>query len=367
MSLRRDNLREKDKFYMQLALNLASERVGLTGNNPSVGCVIVKNNEIISIGQTSKNGRPHAEFNAIKSADKKKLKNSTMYVSLEPCTHFGKTHPCTDIIIKSKIKKLYYAIDDIDLRTSKKAKSKLNKGNVVVVKNFLSYEAKKIYNSYFYNKKSKYPYITGKIACSKDNFSSHKDKIITNIHSQKVSHLLRYKNQGIMITSKTCNSDNPRLNCRISGLSNFSPKIFIIDKNLKINLKSYIVKKSKKTKTYIFYNNGNKNKKKYLLNSGVHLIKISLNNESFLDIYEIFKFIKNKGINYLLIEGGYNLTKNLLRKKLYNEFFLFKSGIKLSNRGKNKISDIILNLNKNFQSKKIINTYLENDNLINYS
>ena len=100
MSLRRDNLREKDKFYMQLALNLASERVGLTGNNPSVGCVIVKNNEIISIGQTSKNGRPHAEFNAIKSADKKKLKNSTMYVSLEPCTHFGKTHPCTDIIIK---------------------------------------------------------------------------------------------------------------------------------------------------------------------------------------------------------------------------------------------------------------------------
>ena len=93
MSLRRDNLREKDKFYMQLALNLASERVGLTGNNPSVGCVIVKNNEIISIGQTSKNGRPHAEFNAIKSADKKKIKEFHYVRILRTMYAFWKNTP----------------------------------------------------------------------------------------------------------------------------------------------------------------------------------------------------------------------------------------------------------------------------------
>ena len=107
MSLRKDNHKEKDNFYMNLALKLARDRVGLTGINPSVGCVIVKDNEVISIGQTSLNGRPHAEFNAIKNANKKKLKNSTMYVSLEPCTHYGKTNPCTDLIIKSQIKKLF--------------------------------------------------------------------------------------------------------------------------------------------------------------------------------------------------------------------------------------------------------------------
>ena len=107
MSTKKHKFTSKDKFYMEIALNLARSRHGLTGSNPSVGCVIVKNDKIISIGQTSFNGRPHAEFNAILNADKNIVKGSTMYVSLEPCTHFGKTNPCTDIIIKSKIKKLF--------------------------------------------------------------------------------------------------------------------------------------------------------------------------------------------------------------------------------------------------------------------
>ena len=94
-----------DKRYMHLALCLASQRIGLTGDNPSVGCVIVKNNEIISTGQTGLGGRPHAEISAIKNADKKKIIGSTMYVTLEPCNHYGKTPPCTKFIIKSKIKK----------------------------------------------------------------------------------------------------------------------------------------------------------------------------------------------------------------------------------------------------------------------
>ena len=87
---------------MNIAINLAKDRIGLTGANPSVGCVIVKNDKIISLGQTSFNGRPHAEFNAIKNSTSN-LKNSTIYVSLEPCSHYGKTPPCTNEIIKSKI------------------------------------------------------------------------------------------------------------------------------------------------------------------------------------------------------------------------------------------------------------------------
>ena len=100
MSLRKDNHKKKDNFYMNLALKLARDRVGLTGINPSVGCVIVKDNEVISIGQTSYNGRPHAELNAIRNAPDQ-LNGSTMYVTLEPCCHKGKTPPCTNLIIKS--------------------------------------------------------------------------------------------------------------------------------------------------------------------------------------------------------------------------------------------------------------------------
>mgnify|MGYP005722901549 FL=1 len=115
MSTKKDKFSSKDKFYMELALDLAKSRHGQTGSNPSVGCVIVKNDKIISIGQTSFNGRPHAEFNAIKNSFEK-LEGSKMYVTLEPCCHHGLTPPCTDAIIKSRISEVIYAVTDIDKR-----------------------------------------------------------------------------------------------------------------------------------------------------------------------------------------------------------------------------------------------------------
>ena len=105
MSTRKDKFSKKDKKYMSIALTLASSRHGLTGENPSVGCVIVKNDKIISIGQTGYNGRPHAEYNAIKNSNEN-LDGSMMYVTLEPCNHYGQTPPCTKEIIKNKIKEI---------------------------------------------------------------------------------------------------------------------------------------------------------------------------------------------------------------------------------------------------------------------
>ena len=108
MSLRKDNHKKKDNFYMNLALKLARDRVGLTGINPSVGCVIVKDKKIISYGVTSLNGRPHAEFNALNK--KLNFANSNIYITLEPCSHYGKTPPCTNIIKKKGLKKRTIAI-----------------------------------------------------------------------------------------------------------------------------------------------------------------------------------------------------------------------------------------------------------------
>ena len=131
MSSKKDNFTFKDKRYMKLALNLASARKGLTGENPSVGCLIVKNDKIISIGQTGFGGRPHAEHNAIKNS-LEKLKGSKMYVTLEPCNHYGKTPPCTNSIIKSGIKEIIYGMDDIDKKVKGKSfkilSKKKNKG-----------------------------------------------------------------------------------------------------------------------------------------------------------------------------------------------------------------------------------------------
>ena len=110
MSTKRDNFQLSDKKLMQLAISLAENQKYFTGTNPSVGCVITKNNKIISYGVTGKNGRPHAEINAINKKKSKDLYNSSIYVSLEPCTHYGKTPPCTNTLIKKKFKKVFFHI-----------------------------------------------------------------------------------------------------------------------------------------------------------------------------------------------------------------------------------------------------------------
>jgi len=166
---------KNDKFYLKLALNLAKQNEGLTGENPSVGCVIVKNNKILSLTKTSINGRPHAENNAIRLANKNDLRGSTIYVTLEPCTHHGKTPPCTDLIIKKKISKIVYGSNDIDKRTANKLKIVLKKYNVSI-KQVKMKEITDFYRSYFYIRKNKLPYITAKLACSNDYYIYSKKK-----------------------------------------------------------------------------------------------------------------------------------------------------------------------------------------------
>ena len=153
MSTKKDKFLNKDKTFMELALNLAKARHGLTGPNPSVGCVIVKNNKILSIGQTGFNGTPHAEFNAIKNSNEN-LEGSKMYVTLEPCSHYGKTPPCTNIIIKNKIKEVVYAVEDIDNKVKGKTLKILQSKNILVKKNLLKNEVNKFYIPYFFNRKN---------------------------------------------------------------------------------------------------------------------------------------------------------------------------------------------------------------------
>ena len=219
-------------FFLDLAFQLAEKNLGKTGLNPSVGSIVVKNNTVISSGVTSISGRPHAEFNALNKI--KNTKGATLYTSLEPCTHQGKTPPCTNIIIKKKIKNVYYSFEDPDLRTYKKAKRFLKSKNINT--NLIrSKKYKNFYSSYFKNKKLKLPFISAKIAISKDYYTiSKKNKWITSQHSRRISHLLRSKNDCIFSTSKTINQDNSLLNCRIDGLNNFKPDLFIIDLDLKL-------------------------------------------------------------------------------------------------------------------------------------
>ena len=192
---------------MKLALDLARARKGLTGDNPSVGCVIVKKNKIISIGQTGYGGRPHAEYSAILNCFEDP-KGSKMYITLEPCNHYGKTPPCTKNIINNGISEVYYSIDDVDVKVKGKSYSILKKNNINVKKGLLKKESLNLYKSYFLNREKKLPYVIGKIALSKNKIIySEISKKITNKTSDKLTHYLRLKSDGIMITSKTLTQD----------------------------------------------------------------------------------------------------------------------------------------------------------------
>ncbi len=366
MSTKKDKFSIKDKNYMNLAINLARVRQGLTGVNPSVGCVITKDDDIISIGQTGFNGRPHAETNAINNS-LQNLSGAKMYVTLEPCNHYGKTPPCTKSIIKSGIKEVFYPINDIDNKVKGKSFKILIKKNIKVSKGLLKNETMDLYESYIINRKYKLPFVTAKIAISKNKLLySEKVKRITNQSSDKLSHYLRYKNDAIMISSKTLNIDNPKLNCRLSGYEKFSPKRIILDKDLNINLSTYIFKTAKKNNTIIFHCSSDHSKIKILKKKGITLIKSRLNFKKRFNLKIIFKKLFSLGIRNLLVEGGEKITKNMLKNRLINQFYLFESLKTLPKTKKHVIFTSNNILNRNYKVKSMISSKLAKDKITIY-
>ena len=338
--------------YLNLAFQLAEKNLGQTKLNPSVGSVVVKNNVVISSAATSPKGRPHSEYNALNRL--KNCSGATLYTTLEPCTHQGMTPPCTNIIIKKKIKKVYYAFEDPDLRTFKKAKKILSlksiKSKLISIKKY-----SKFYNSYFFNKRFSIPYVAAKIAMSRDIFTiNKKDKWITNNISRKIVHLLRYRHDCVLSTSKTINFDDSLLNCRINGLNNRRPDLFIIDLNLKLKKKLSLNNLLKKRKTYLITKKDNFKKTSVYKKLGFKIIQVNnLKNKN--DFYLLYKKIYKMGYSRIFVETGLTFLNCLLRNKLINELYIFKSETKLGKNGKNndtlkylkKISTKLLTINLN--------------------
>ena len=223
------NKNQNNLYYMDLALQQAKRSLGNTNKNPAVGCVIVNKKNIIGLGCTSINGRPHAEINAINSS-RINLRNSEMYVTLEPCSHYGKTPPCVKTIMKKKIRKVFFSIKDPDLRSFNKSKKILQKRGIIVRDGILKHKINSFYKSYFKYKNNDFPFVTCKLAVSKDYFTiSKRRKWITNEFSRGRVHLFRSNHDCIVTSSNTVIEDNPKLDCRINGLENLTPTCIVLD------------------------------------------------------------------------------------------------------------------------------------------
>ncbi len=341
----------KDSFFLKLAFQQAEINIGSTESNPSVGCVIVKKNSVISSAHTSQLGRPHAEANAL--SKKLDFSGSKMFITLEPCSHYGKTPPCVKKIINKKISEVSFPINDIDPRSKNIAIKVLKKNKITVKRFILKNFAKSFYKSYFLQFKNELPHIDGKLAISKDYSTINtKKRWITNDHSRKVANFIRSKYDCILSTSKTINYDNPLLNCRIKSLEKKSPILIILDRFFKIkkNLKIFNIKNRK---IYIFTYINNFSKEKYFKRIGVKVIKINKKTKPAEELKEIFMKIKLNGFNRVLIETGITFLNKVLQNKLVKNLYLFKSKKNLSSNGLNNSTPYFIKRIKLSKKNKI--------------
>ena len=355
-NLKRSKNLAKHQEYINLAFSLAEINLGSTKSNPSVGCIIEKNGSIISSGHTSLSGRPHAEFNALNK--KIDFKNANLYSTLEPCTHHGKSPPCTNIIKKKGIKNVYYSIDDYDLRTKEKSRKILSAVKIKVIKRLDKKRGLSFYRSYANYHQKSLPLIDAKIAISKDYFSiNRKDKWITNYRSRKLTHLLRTRYQAIISTSKSINKDDSLLNCRIDGLNNKSPDLIIIDIYLKLKKNLRIFKDKTKRSIYIFTIKKDKEKINWFRRNNIKVVRLS--NMSKKDDYKkILMYMNSKGYYRIFVEAGLTYTNFLIKNKLLDNIFIFKSFYKLRKKGKNNSN---IKFIKKIKLKNRLKVFLEND------
>ncbi len=350
-------MKTNHNHFLQLAFNLAKINLGKTGFNPSVGCVVVKNNSVISSGYTSLKGRPHAEFNALRF--KKNFKGSDLYVTMEPCTHYGLTPPCTNIIVKKGIKRVFFSFYDLDKRTAKKIKLKLNKKKIKVHKK-LNKKFKDFYQSYYLNKKNDIPFIDAKIAISKDYLTiNNRSKWVTNNFSRNRTHLIRSEYDAIISTSKTINKDNALLNCRLKGFNDNKPDLIIIDLNLRINTSLNLFKNIKKRRILVVTSISNAQKISYLRKKGIKIVLVNSLVDK-IDFTNLFKILKKYGFNRILVESGLIFLEKLLKEKLIYNLYVFQSSKKLGIYGHNNTSNKFV---KRLKLNNKINVNLNGDKL----
>jgi diaminohydroxyphosphoribosylaminopyrimidine deaminase/5-amino-6-(5-phosphoribosylamino)uracil reductase len=302
-------------------MELASEGLGCTAPNPMVGSVIVCNNQIIGEGYHHKCGQAHAEVNAIASVkDKSLLKQSTLYVSLEPCSHFGKTPPCSDLIIKMGIPKVIVSTIDPNPQVSGKGIEKLRLAGIEVITDILSSEGEELNKRFFtYQRKSR-PYIILKWAQTLDGFIDvvrnpavpQKPNWITNQYARMLVHKWRAEEQAVMVGTNTAFIDNPKLNVR--DWAGESPLRVVIDRTLR--LPSHLDLLNGSLPTLVF----TEKKVKNIDNPNLIYCPIAFNEHLPKNITDqLFR----RNIQSVLIEGGSKLLQSFINAGLWDEARVF--------------------------------------------
>lgn len=323
-----------DYDYMRRAIELAKKGEGAVDPNPLVGAVIVKNGKIIGEGYHKKYGDLHAERNAFKSITES-AEGGTLYVTLEPCCHTGKTPPCTDAIIENKIAKVVIGSGDPNPLVAGKGAAVLKNAGIEVVEGFLAEECDALNDVFFHYITNKTPYVVMKYAMTLDGkiaTKSGNSKWINNELSRRKVHEMRNKYTGIMVGIGTVKADDPLLNTRIEG--GRSPIRIICDSKLSISADSNICRTASEIKTFVvtafkdmpsgIVTDIKTPKMRELSRLGIKFINVpAKSDEPEVDLNRLMELLGKLQINSILLEGGGTLNYSALQAGIVNEIAAF--------------------------------------------
>jgi diaminohydroxyphosphoribosylaminopyrimidine deaminase/5-amino-6-(5-phosphoribosylamino)uracil reductase len=305
----------QDELFMQRCLELAALGRGYVSPNPLVGCVIVHDDRIIGEGWHKKFGEAHAEVNAVAAVENQELlKESIVYVNLEPCSHFGKTPPCVDLLIRHQVKKVVIANLDTHPKVSGEGIKKLRDAGIEVITGILDKQGRELNKRFFTDVEKKRPYIILKWAQTADGFiaqANYDSKWISNEFSRQLVHKWRSEEDAILVGTKTVFHDNPQLNVR--EWTGRNPVRVVIDRFLKLSEKLQVFDRSQKT---IVYN---------VLKHEEHdnLILSRIDEADFLS--QLLQDLHKRGIQSVIVEGGAQTLQFFIASGLWDEARIFQA------------------------------------------
>lgn len=304
-----------DELLIQRTFDLALMGVGFVSPNPRVGCVLVKDGEVIGEGWHKKYGEAHAEVNAVASvADKNQLAGSTVYVSLEPCSHFGKTPPCSDLLIQHGVKKVVISNLDSNPLVAGEGIKKLKEAGIEVITGVLEKEGRELNKRFFTYHEKQRPYVMLKWAQTSDGFIAHSNyesRWISSEFSRQLVHKWRSEEDAVLVGTKTAAHDNPNLTVR--DWSGRNPTRLVIDRFLRLSDKLNLFDKSVPTVCF--------NLLKHEEHSNLKLVR--LDERDFIS--HLLSWLYKEKIQSLIVEGGNQTLSFFIESGLWDEARIFTS------------------------------------------
>ncbi len=318
--------RADDERFMSLALALGRRGLGNTWPNPAVGAVVVKDGEIAGRGWTQPGGRPHAETEALRRAGAA-ARGATLYATLEPCSHHGKTPPCADAIIAAGIARVVSAIEDPNPEVAGQGYARLRAAGIAVEDGLKAREAAHDHDGHIRRVRDHRPHVTLKLAVSADGkvgLAGRKPAAITSERANARVHLMRAAHDAILIGIGTALSDDPLLTCRLPGLEKRSPVRVVLDRDLRLPLSSRLAATARDIPVWVIAAlDAPSEKEAGLKQAGIEILR-SKAGASGIDPAAALRLLADKGITRLLVEGGPKVAASFLRADLVDEAVLLR-------------------------------------------